>query len=174
MFFGGFIGVMPFDASKRKFNKLEDDTILRMYATYGKKCWKTVGMMLGRNPRTCRERYRNYLSQNIESKPWTKEEDEILFEKYKDMGPKWIDMTHFLPGRTDVNIKNRWALLKRHRAKQGTNQIQSHNSDSNSTDATQDKQDVDKEKESNSSNNENDPFEFLQIEEIDDFAFEYF
>lgn len=160
---------------KRKFNKLEDATILQMYAHLGKKCWKTVGKMLNRNPRTCRERYRNYLSQKIETKPWSQEEDQILREKYSLFGPRWIEIAHYLPGRTDINIKNRWALLLRHKAKEELREETMKNqSDCPSCDSVQEESVPQQTAEPSIFGIDSDPFGFLQINYTDELSFDFF
>ena len=39
------------------------------------------------------------LSASLKSEPWTPKEDEILSQKFAEMGPKWGEITEFLPGR---------------------------------------------------------------------------
>lgn len=163
------------DTQKRKFNKLEDELILKMHGMYGKKCWKEVGRMLGRNPRTCRERYRNYLSQTIETKPWSHEEDDILRAKYEEIGPRWMELTRYLPGRTDINIKNRWALLLRHKEK---NRLKAEANNkllqSVYSDSAQQQMTVEQEQVSNTYEQENDPFDFIDDNFDEGFLFDYY
>lgn len=100
--------------SKRKFSQEEDNFILKMVSENGLHYWKQIADQLGtRTPRQCRERWKHYLSPGIESGPWTPEEDLILQTKYHELGPKWSIIRESLPGRTDVNIKNRYALISR-------------------------------------------------------------
>jgi hypothetical protein len=40
--------------------------------------------------------------------PWTTEEEEIILEKYKEVGSKWVLIASFLCGRTGNDVKNRW------------------------------------------------------------------
>ncbi|OHT14534.1 hypothetical protein TRFO_15062 [Tritrichomonas foetus] len=99
---------------KRKFTKEEDDLINRMVSEHGEHFWKEISKLLtSRTPRQCRERWKHYLSPGIDNSPWTPEEDEILEHRYLILGPKWSLIRESLPGRTDVNIKNRYALLCR-------------------------------------------------------------
>ena len=77
--------------------------------------WEDVAKQLntGRNSRQCRERWTYYLSPHITNEPWTKEEDDLLLKKYKEIGPKWKKLSLFFKSRTDINLKNRWNLLQR-------------------------------------------------------------
>lgn len=100
--------------SKRKFSQSEDDIILEMVKEHGLGCWKEISEKLGtRTARQCRERWKHYLSPGIDASPWTSEEDLILARKVRELGPKWSLIRECLPGRTDVNIKNRYALILR-------------------------------------------------------------
>lgn len=102
------------DRSKRKFSEYEDSVIRDMVKEHGTHSWKLISESLfNRTPRQCRERWKHYLSQEINKEPWTEEEDRLLEEEYKKVGAKWSTIAKLLPGRTDVNIKNRWSLLLR-------------------------------------------------------------
>ena len=106
--------------SKRKFTQEEDRVILEMVKQYGIRVWKQISERLGsRTPRQCRERWKNYLSPGIDSSPWTHDEDAILEKMVRQLGPKWSIIRDSLPGRTDVNIKNRYALIQRRSMRQG-------------------------------------------------------
>ncbi|KAH0786380.1 Myb-like DNA-binding domain containing protein [Histomonas meleagridis] len=83
--------------------------------------WKFVAnQMEGRTARQCRERYKNYLSPNIRSSPWTPEEDALLLQKYQEFGPCWSFMKQFFDKRESVSLKNRYAKLVYKPSKQGS------------------------------------------------------
>jgi hypothetical protein len=69
--------------------------------------------MPGRNTSQCRERWRNNLNYDLNSSPWSQEEDILLEQKYQELGPKWAQIAAFSTGRTDVNCKNRWHSLQK-------------------------------------------------------------
>jgi hypothetical protein len=64
--------------------------------------------MPGRNIRQCRERWKHYLSGEKLSVPWSKQEDQLLQEKVKEIGAKWTKIAAILGDRTDLEVKNRW------------------------------------------------------------------
>jgi hypothetical protein len=58
-----------------------------------------------------------YLHPFVSTTPWTAQEDDILMTEYRTLGAKWAAIALFLPGRTEVHVKNRWSKLDRDRAK---------------------------------------------------------
>jgi hypothetical protein len=80
--------------------------------------WAGIAHMLeDRTPRQCRERWRHYLRPEIKPADWNEDEDRILEREYSLQGPKWTAIAIHLPGRTAVNVKNRWTKLCRNRAR---------------------------------------------------------
>ena len=117
--------ISPFvKISKRKFSMEEDAIIVDMVCKFGIHYWKQIAKEIGRTPRQCRERWKHYLCPGIDSSPWTPEEDAIIEKKYSKFGPKWSLIREFLPGRTDVNIKNRHALLLRREQRMSGKKVQ--------------------------------------------------
>jgi hypothetical protein len=100
---------------------LEEDQQLRelvaQYETNPNKCgdkWVEISRhMPNRNPKQCKERWRNYLNPTLNSSPWTPEEDALLEQKFKEIGPKWARIATFFTGRTDMNCKNRCNTIQR-------------------------------------------------------------
>ena len=45
----------------------------------------------------------------VNTAPWTEYEDKLLEQKVNELGRKWSVIAKFFPGRTDINIKNRYA-----------------------------------------------------------------
>lgn len=99
---------------KKKFSPEEDRMLKALVEQYGTHSWKLIAELIKtRNCRQCRERWRNYLSQNISLEPWSPHEDQLLRQKYSEYGPQWTKIQSFFTNRTDVNLKNRWAVLQR-------------------------------------------------------------
>lgn len=96
-------------SSRRNFTKEEDERLITLVKFYGIKNWEAISnMMPFRNVRQCKDRYNNYLSPEINLKPWTKEEDLLLIKKFNEFGQKWVQISQFFKGRSDNNVKNRW------------------------------------------------------------------
>lgn len=94
---------------REKFLPQEDEMLRQLVDKYGPCAWEQIAReMPGRNVRQCRERWKHYLSGTASKEPWTEEEDQLLFEKMKEIGPKWTKLTQFFKGRTDIQIKARW------------------------------------------------------------------
>lgn len=101
----------------KRFTPEEDALIKELVEVKHITPWAAVAKYLpGRTGTQCRDRYNTYLYCEISTKNWTAKEDKIILEKYKEFGPKWVAISHFLPGRNGNSIKNRWnkALTKYH------------------------------------------------------------
>lgn len=93
------------------FTPEEDQKLRDLVLKYGDRSWNLVSsLMKTRNQRQCRERWKHYLSCDVKeaSQPWTKEEDQILLQKYNELGAKWTKIARDLPGRSDLQVKNRY------------------------------------------------------------------
>lgn len=98
--------------SRQKFTAEEDKLLRDLVEEFGIRAWKKVSARMGtRTTRQCRERYNNYLAPTIKNEPWTQDEDNLLEEKVQELGQKWSKIAQFFNSRSDVNIKNRHALL---------------------------------------------------------------
>ncbi|KAK8881749.1 hypothetical protein M9Y10_044385 [Tritrichomonas musculus] len=107
---------------RQLFSYEEDEQLKKLVEQFGDKDWKFIARkMPGRSTRQCRERYKNYLSPDIKNGPWTKEEDDLLKEKYNEYGPHWSSISKFFKSRSDVNIKNRWSALSFHMSNNNNN-----------------------------------------------------
>ena len=120
-----------------KWNKAED-AMLRLVMTNAKKPnWNEISkQFVNRNARQCQERWTNYLSPTVNNDPWTEREDELLKQKYNELGSKWSVIARFFTNRTNTNVKNRWIALNRIASKTKTNSnsvSQSNNKSPNQT-----------------------------------------
>jgi hypothetical protein len=57
-----------------------------------------------------------YLGPNLTCEPWTADEDQVLVEKFKELGPHWSQIASFLPKRSSYAVKNRWHAQHQPRA----------------------------------------------------------
>lgn len=99
---------------RHKFTFEEDLKLRKLVLSSGDDIdWERISSKMGNklSTRQCRERYRNYLSPHLNHGPWSKEEDEILFIKFSELGPHWSKMVKFFKGRSEASIKNHYAKL---------------------------------------------------------------
>jgi len=102
----------PVPAVRRKWTPHEDQRLLLTVTELGESNWAAVSSRLGtRSARQCRERFHNYLSPSLRHDPWSPVEDELLVEKYVECGSRWAQIALFFSGRSEANVKNRWAQL---------------------------------------------------------------
>jgi hypothetical protein len=101
-------------ASKVKFNAAEDKLLFDAVRMFGYANWHRIAMLIpGRSARQCRERWTNYLSPDLFNGEWTPNDDRMLRAKYDEMGPKWVVIARFFPGRSKNSVRNRMLQLRR-------------------------------------------------------------
>lgn len=99
---------------KSKWTIDEDQKLQNAVEKYGTGSWIRISRFVpGRNSKQCRERWMGQLSPTIRKESWTIEEDEILMKQHKLMGNKWTAIATLLPGRSAINVKNRWSKIQR-------------------------------------------------------------
>lgn len=100
---------------KRKFTQEEDEKLRELVQTHGQKQWDVIARNIGsdRTARQCRDRWKHYLNPNVSQKEWTITEDRLLLTCTQKYGAQWAALVKFFPGRTDINLKNRWNKLQR-------------------------------------------------------------
>lgn len=110
--------LIPNKLHKNPFSIEEDKLILKLVEIIGENNWVDIAKYMkkknyDRNSRQCRDRYYHYLNPNINKLMWSKEEDDLLMEKVENEGKKWKKFEKFFPGRTEVQLRNRYNLLAR-------------------------------------------------------------
>lgn len=126
---------------KNKFTESEDQKLIALVKKFGAKDWINISaLMETRNPRQCRERWKNYLNPELRKDEWTKEEDELLLEKHNEFGGKWNKIAKFFSNRSDNGLRNRWMLLARR--KQKTESVVKKSKDENVNSTNDEKQKV--------------------------------
>ncbi|KAK8841529.1 hypothetical protein M9Y10_027150 [Tritrichomonas musculus] len=121
---------------RRKFTQQEDDNLLFLIYKIGSHDWaKIAESMPGRTAKQCRDRYCNYLAVPQSNKPWDIEEDEQLLALLTKIGPKWVEISRHIPGRSGANVKNRWYrhLCKTYSYKKGCLFLASKNSENHTS-----------------------------------------
>lgn len=96
--------------SHNKFTPEDDERLKQLVLQFGTMEWRQISRLMGdRSARQCRDRWKNYLNPSVNNAPWTEYEDNLLDQKVAELGRKWSIIAKFFPGRTDINIKNRYA-----------------------------------------------------------------
>ena len=101
-------------SKKSLFTQKEDKKLKEIVLLNGAHGWSKIAMKLpGRTARQCRDRWVNYLDPLLSDKEWTKEEDKLLLDMYKEFGTHWKDISMFFEGRSLNSIRNRVFKLER-------------------------------------------------------------
>jgi Myb-like DNA-binding domain len=94
-----------------------EDTVLRqLVGKFGPRKWRDIARPIdGRTGKQARERWMNQLAPQLKKDvKWTDVEDRVVVLRQAEFGNRWSKIAHFLPGRTDNHIKNRFnSTLKR-------------------------------------------------------------
>jgi hypothetical protein len=102
--------------SAGRFRRHEDlalqDAVRRLRAS----SWEAIAAHVPtRTAQQCRERWTHHLSVRPTDSPWTPAEDDLLWDKVAEIGPKWGRIARILQGRSDYQAKARWMMLFRAR-----------------------------------------------------------
>ncbi|MDR1434986.1 MAG: hypothetical protein LBI77_01105 [Puniceicoccales bacterium] len=102
------------DLSKksRHWTREEEQQLIALVQQNGTESWPDKAVQIpGRTTIQCREHWKNCLDSSKNRGPWTQEEDQRLVEQFQKMGSKWAQIAKFFPGRTDIDLRNRWVKL---------------------------------------------------------------
>jgi hypothetical protein len=107
-----FAGVPP---RKTKWSSDEDNQLRRAIQDYGLCSWTKISRCVpNRNGKQCRERWLSQLAPTVSKDIWSPAEDAALMLAHATTGNKWSIIAISLPGRSPLNVKNRWNWLTRH------------------------------------------------------------
>lgn len=120
----------------------EEDALLRAYVKqYGAKEWNLIshrmGKSLDRDPKSCLERWKNYLKPGIKKGSLTLEEQNLVISLQAKYGNKWKKIASEVPGRTAKRLGKWWEVFKEKQLKQlhKTTHLRHDHSDSPSSNA---------------------------------------
>ena len=96
----------------KRFTQEVDEIIKQNYC--GEKThWKQNGELLGRTPKSCKDRWNNKLSPKIDNSD-CKYNDLLLLDKLVSRyGPKYSRLAGFFPGRNGYQLKNQYSTFLR-------------------------------------------------------------
>ncbi|KAK1280369.1 Protein rough sheath 2 [Acorus gramineus] len=104
----------------------EEDSLLRSYVRqYGPRDWSMVSQRMGtpldRDPKSCLERWKNYLKPGLKKGSLTQEEQSLVVSLQSKYGNKWKKIASFVPGRTPKRLGKWWEVFKERQLKQQSN-----------------------------------------------------
>ena len=109
--------VFPFPRKivrKKKFTREEDNKLREYVNELGEDKWEEIANLMGnRNARQCHDRWKYYLSPNVNNEPFTQEEDALLIKLVSKYGGMWVQISKKFKNRSDIQMKNRWNILKK-------------------------------------------------------------
>nr|QIG55721.1 MYB transcription factor [Paeonia suffruticosa] len=107
---------------RQRWQPEEDALLLSYVEQYGPKEWNLISQRMStplhRDPKSCLERYKNYLKPGIKRGSLTPEEQSLVISLQSKYGNKWKKIAAELPGRTAKRLGKWWEVFKEKQQKQ--------------------------------------------------------
>ena len=124
-----------YEMKERQRWQPEEDALLRAYVKqYGPKDWNLIyqrmGKPLQRDPKSCLERWKNYLKPGLKKGSLTPEEQSLVISLQAKYGNKWKKIAAEVPGRTAKRLGKWWEVFKEKQLKAQLNKNKQSSSQS--------------------------------------------
>ncbi|KAG6581166.1 Transcription factor AS1, partial [Cucurbita argyrosperma subsp. sororia] len=101
----------------------EEDALLRDYVKqYGPKEWNLISQRMGkplhRDPKSCLERWKNYLKPGLKKGSLSPDEQTLVISLQAKYGNKWKKIAAEVPGRTAKRLGKWWEVFREKQLKQ--------------------------------------------------------
>ncbi|OMP00508.1 hypothetical protein COLO4_12604 [Corchorus olitorius] len=115
-------------STKGGWTEEEDKMLTIAVQKFNGKGWKKIAECVSdRTDVQCLHRWQKVLNPNLVKGPWSKEEDDLIFELVQKQGKtRWSEIAKYLPGRIGKQCRERWAEIAKLLPGRTENSIKNH------------------------------------------------